>query len=647
MPDSADVPPALPSRRAVRRSPRHAAVALHLFGDRLAVRRLFDVDGRDGALARVLAAEPSTRHWQVDGAQGGDPALPAAVRLLAVPAARLRLCDAVCCPDGFGATDPAVAASALRHLLESLAPDGRLLLTVPLAVDAAAPGDLAVPASSLLRLAPHASLVDDGGLVGTVVLSRRSLARLEHFAPTCDPRCDPAAARADLAATGHAADGVLYVHGDGPAPRLAARIATVEAQVDAALAAGRHDGALAAMLIGVHHHHKTPGIAHHALYYPGLDRQLERLAAQLDAECREPGDAAPPSTDNTLVVATELYRVGGHSKVLEDVVREARSPVVVLTEAFAGYREEAADHGWVHDALGGASVVVLTQTSLWSKCRALRRLTQRLRPARIVYFNHHQDPVPFVGTLGHAGSRKVFVHHADHHPSLGVTLAGMEHVDMTDEIAAVCSRELGAPPSTLPLHVVDEGRRDFAPVAAADWSVVTSGTGVKFARDGELALHSIAGAALGAMRGRFYHIGPMDADWLAQIRAQLAGAGIDPERFVAIGPVASLWRALRDLPAHVYIGSAPVGGARAAVEVQGCGFPLAHHRPVEAGSLVALESIYASPALGWSLPADLPGVLATIAGLGHARFSDAARELYERRFSRARFREVLQEIGVL
>jgi hypothetical protein len=423
-------------------------------------------------------------------------------------------------------------------------------------------------------------------------------------------------------------------------------IPPVEAAIDVLIDAGRYHDALLTMMVGVHNHYKTPGVEHTCLYYPGLDRQVLRLAEVLEAANPDPlGER--PLTRNTLIVATEVGQVGGHARVLLDLMREVSSPVLVLTEAFANHRAGVNDNAWLFEACADASVIVLPpQLDLWAKGRALLKLTQRLAPRNIFYFNHHQDALPLVGTIGHPRSRKAFVHHADHNPSLGVTLPGLDHLDVTDELAAVCGRALGTPATVLPLHVPDAGRRAFAPLQGDDCSVVTSGSPVKFAREGDLALHAIVRAVLAAGRGRFFHIGPMDAPWHAQIVAHLAGHGLDPSRFVALGSVPSLWDTLRDLPAHVYIGSAPVGGARAAIEAQGCGYPLAYYRPTDPDSLVAMDSIYADPALGWSTADELVTVLQRI-GTDHTRHTDAARRMYEDRFSRLHFRRVLQALGAI
>lgn len=413
-----------------------------------------------------------------------------------------------------------------------------------------------------------------------------------------------------------------------------------EADIDQLIAEGKHNDALAHLVVGVHNSFKLPEWSHQALYYPGFDRQLQCLARAL------PGaDAASgPPGRGTLVIATELYQVGGHSRVIADVMREVEQPTLVLTDLFSNYRKAPEQLQWVLQAYEHAPVIVLNQLTLWAKCRALLQLTQRLAPRSIQYFQHHQDPLPFVGTLAHRGSRKMLVHHCDVNPALGNTLDGVVHADFTAEQAGVCSRELGKPVSLLPLFVPDAGRKRFAPLQGGPVSVVTSGTHIKYARHGEVALQAIAQTVLTAVQGRFFHIGPIAADWVAEIHAHLQRHGIDPARFVALGPVPSVWQALAGLDAHVYLGSAPVAGGRGAIEAQGCGYPLLFYRVADANSLLAVDSIYASPQLGWRTLPELGELLAQI-GPQLPQLSDAARALYEQRFSRQEFTRVLRDDG--
>ena len=416
----------------------------------------------------------------------------------------------------------------------------------------------------------------------------------------------------------------------------------LQAQVDALLAQQRWNDALANVVVGVNNTHRDPAWQHGFLHYPAFDRHMEQLARAL------PQDEAPRPASalrGTLIVATELYQVGGHSRVVADLLREVEQPTLVLTDLFGNYRK-ATDHlNMVLQDNPHASVLMLLQRNLWLKCLELQRLTQRLAPRSILYLQHHQDPLAFVGTLGHPGSQKTLIHHCDHNPSLGGTLAGVGHVDFTDELAEVCERTLQRPTRVMPLHVPDAGLRAFAPITGRAWSVVTSGSHIKFAREGKVALQALARTVLQGCDGRFVHIGPLAEDWQAEIRVHLAAEGLDPARFVALGPVPSLWQALAGLEAHLYLGSAPAGGGRAAIEAQGCGFPVAFYRSdVEASTTLKVDSVYASPALGWASLDELKQLLADFPAR-QAHFSGAARALYEARYSRACFLDVVRQIA--
>jgi hypothetical protein len=345
-----------------------------------------------------------------------------------------------------------------------------------------------------------------------------------------------------------------------------------------------------------------------------------------------------------LIIATELYDLGGHSRVLEEVSHELKQPVLVLTDLFRTYHRDPKLLDTLRQRFAHTQLIVLPDAPLWDKCRMLRELVLRLAPRSTLFFGHHQDPIPFVGTLAAPGANRVFFHHGDHNPGLGNTIPGLRHVDFTTSLHETCTRHLESAPQRLPLFVADQGRKTFAPVLGRTFSVVTSGHPAKFVRSGPWALQGIVATALAAIDGSFFHIGPLADDWAGEIRAHLAANGVAPERFVTLGLVPSVWQALKTLDAAVYIGSAPVSGGRAGVEAQGCGYPVLCFKGFESGSLLADYSSYADPGgLGWADLGELTERLATV-GARHAGFSTAARRFYEAEFGQARLRRVLRSL---
>ena len=106
----------------------------------------------------------------------------------------------------------------------------------------------------------------------------------------------------------------------------------------------------------------------------------------------------------------------------------------------------------------------------------------------------------------------------------------------------------------------------------------------------------------------------------------------------------SLWHALGAIDAHIYLGSAPVAGGRAAIEAQGCGYPLAFHRGDDPGSLLDADSIYANKGLGWRTLPELSALLKRM-GAEQAALSAQARSFYEQRYSREQFVRVLSALS--
>lgn len=468
--------------------------------------------------------------------------------------------------------------------------------------------------------AKHASFGPIPTLCGTI--DERFLARHKAVSP-------PAAAKTVAAPVRPRGEGGMCVHLDD-----------VSAEVDTLTQDRRYDDALSRIVAGVHNNYRLETVAHKALYYPDLDRQVGTLAGILEA--LRPGTEAGVS-DSHLIIATELYQIGGHSKIVEDLSRELTSPVVVLTDLFGTCHKDGRQLAWVRERLRPATVVALPQASLWSKCEMLHEIARSLQPRSISYLSHHQDPIPFVATLGRTRARKILFHHGDHNPSLGCTLPGLRHVDLSPAAQKACTHGLDRPVDHLPMHVEDQGVRPVPVFKRRGFSVVTSGHPAKFVRAGEFALQEIVMTALRSITGTFFHIGPLDEAWVGEIRAYLARNAVDASRFVHLGLVPSVWAALKQIDAAFYLGSAPVAGGRASVEAQGCGLPVLFFNGFETGPLVENYSLFADGSLGWSGMDQLGALLQTV-GPRHAELSAQARRFYEANFSREKFQQALAEI---
>lgn len=403
---------------------------------------------------------------------------------------------------------------------------------------------------------------------------------------------------------------------------------------------GRYNDAIANVIVGVHNHYKTAEAMQSSLYYPGLDRRIQQLSGLVARDSFR--DSSPTRTGNTLILATEIYPTGGHTKVLLDIARSTPSPTIVLTDLFWKFRSDYTQLSWVFDSLGEIPLINLPQNTPLDKCKALIALVERLDPDTIFYLNHHYDPVPFIGTLRHGKSKKLLIHHCDHNPSVGNTLDDVVHVDLIEEVSANCKRHLSNRMASLPLYAVDRGVRSFRPISGGSFSVVSSGNERKFARSGPLALDKIATAVLQATAGNFILVGTFESAWVDEVQVSLNANGIDPSRFCVISPVPSLWDYLKEVDAHFYLGSAPTAGGLAAIEAQGCGFPVIYYG-VNNANAMACQSLHASAELGWTDLGQLQALLGS-APAQHRELSRRSRDFYENEHSLTRFTSAIEEL---
>lgn len=195
-------------------------------------RSVLDIGFGVGDLGRIVKTDADTAHWAVDGIDGfRDTCCNTALfeknyyrsvwHGLAqdLPEDHLKQYDAICLFDVIEHLDVEGATALLRNLLDSLGPDSRLVMSTPLWFWPQAhqnPDDLeehliAVPASSLLSMAPLMFSVDSRFLVGTFVFGRQSLALMHNFRPTNDRSFGLDAGRADLLSCGQEADDILKI----------------------------------------------------------------------------------------------------------------------------------------------------------------------------------------------------------------------------------------------------------------------------------------------------------------------------------------------------------------------------------------------------------------------------------------------------
>ena len=161
------------------------------------------------------------------------------------------------------------------------------------------------------------------------------------------------------------------------------------------------------------------------------------------------------------------------------------------------------------------------------------------------------------------------VHHADRKPTLGLHQKGNRLIDLSPFTAEFTRRILGRTELYAPMVVRDPGnppgRESLLPLTTA-----SSGAAHKFGDD----YAENIGRLLEVTGGDHVHIGFLKKWRLEAINDELLGRGIPVDRFRYVEWVSSLAGALIDLEVDLCIGSAPMGGARTAIEAAAAGVPL-------------------------------------------------------------------------
>ncbi|MHB9839848.1 glycosyltransferase family 4 protein [Paraburkholderia terrae] len=307
---------------------------------------------------------------------------------------------------------------------------------------------------------------------------------------------------------------------------------------------------------------------------------------ELDDLCRLLADAYFGNRDEhvsegwgTVILASELVRAGGHVELIKDYLALGlfESPVrVALTDLFNRI-DLATIHEW--ESLLGCEVFVANETSLEGKLDVLAAKLGEWNPSTILTLGHNQDVVSIVAAHFPGATSRYYIHHGDHHLSLGVTCEAFQHVDLHNMSYELCKHQIGVTGQRYwPLSAVKPSERTTRFLGRGALTTCSCGRASKF-ESGSYAMSYERGVAsiLKASRGYHVHIGDLSEAFLQRIFAELDAAGVSRDRFIHIEWVPSLAKALIEHSVDVYVGSFPLGGGKALIEAMSVGVPVVTH----------------------------------------------------------------------
>jgi hypothetical protein len=374
-----------------------------------------------------------------------------------------------------------------------------------------------------------------------------------------------------------------------------------------------------------------------ALFIPELD-ELARRASLIIAPKPNPGKSS-----NLLAhIHTETLLTGGGTRVIEDIV--ASLPEYEHVLVVTGMDERRSEFVLFKQHATGMDLKIhpLRSSGWVEKAERLSSLIESFRPRVIMLMAHWEDVATNVAVAGHSAPRVLFLHHADHSPSLGAYRTDYTHVDLTPACHSICASHSRLRATMLNLTVKDSGTvqsADRRPMIGA-----TCGGHYKYAGSTEFSYAQLLAALFSAGVGQIFHIGNLPDERKNQIRAEIAANGQDAQRVVFLPNTPSLAAKLIEISPDFFLASHPIVGGKATVEALSVGLPILHARPSSALPLLVVDMTFSTSVVASTLE-QIPSAVRRLEAEKKA-LAKRSRDIYERHYSPAAFREgLLAAIG--
>lgn len=378
-----------------------------------------------------------------------------------------------------------------------------------------------------------------------------------------------------------------------------------------------------------------------------LDQLCQQIAQSLLQEPWTQRPAGEPQ-GGTVILATELVAAGGHVEVIKDLVRlnGVAAPVhLLLTNNFNRINIDA------HKGYAAAMQLPLTVAegvTPFERIQSIIQFLQARRPENLVLLVHNQDAVGITAALLGLTDKVLYMHHGDHHLSLGVTCKAFQHFDLSNCLFCYCRQTLALQNNHyLPLTLSKE--HTIKPRNSADFlqhgRLITASIGRPEKFDVPAYQYQyldLIGVIIKASGGGHIHIGALNAQQLDRIHEGMNRLGIAPHQFKHIPWVDSVATALLENAVDLCIASFPHGGAKAQIEAMAVGIPLLFHENYRSPVLSGLAQAYPGP-FTWANELHLSQVLQSM-NLGLLQeHSMKARHHFESCHTNARFIQSLKE----
>jgi len=347
-----------------------------------------------------------------------------------------------------------------------------------------------------------------------------------------------------------------------------------------------------------------------ALFLPTIDSYLIEIADRLKAVNHRIQDASNSERYTDIVICSELYASGGHTRLLHELqTLDSRRDLILVTDVFRKYANKAPDVDFPKGPSGTyAPFLLLPNVSLINKLIMIRDILSSVIPRSVLLLAHPQDVVAICGALCLPKMVPVhFIHHVDFSPSIGATIRQFNHIDLFHGTASICQTEQKFPNKILP---VTTKQRHLDISEKPKRIVATGGPERKYSLTGEACLQRVIAKVISVLDCDFVLYGDFSESALKIIRSYLDATGINMEKFYYEGVVPDLCFTAIERGVSVYIDSFPFGGGTSCIEMMSVGIPVLRYCSTKGSPLErATQSNLTPPALVWEYPEEIPNLI--------------------------------------
>ena len=377
------------------------------------------------------------------------------------------------------------------------------------------------------------------------------------------------------------------------------------------------------------------------IYLPLIDKLVENISKKIlksiDCEYMDYSHQANYTAElRPIIIATELYFEGGHTRIVEELINLYPNIIIIMTNFFPVSSRSAEVAA---KAVKKLPMLVLPTDTAENNIIRLNNLCNTLA-SKIYHLGHHHDVVLNAAICSKINVPVYFIHHSDHKPSLGNTIKSFIHIDIVKHMHALCSSNLNTIPLYWPQGVYDSGVKKFT-YPIKEIFTASSGSHTKFSWSGDESYPNIIVNLLLNGVTAHYHIGSLEMYQHEHIVSSLYKNGIDVDRLKFIGPVESLWKTLLDSPINCYVGSNLIHGLRTAIEVQGAGIPILPFLQSRDLPFMIEKEHYNPEAVYWRSVDELCGQIKKIKLIHHSA-SESARNFYLNNFTVESMKNAIQ-----